>query len=229
MNAGGQPLTHCPVCRYDLTGLPENHRCPECGFEYDETMRWWPGRKPSLWPAAILVFINSWFFLLPLIYGAPLGIFTARYFLSVLFAPALVLVITILAYRNPSFLLISDKGVFLKLPPRKLQFFFWSELWVPSPAEGFLRPPDADWNRGVYGNRLVARLARILYKDLGGPHLGRPIFQKKEHAGGMRQRVAFRLFAVLNSSEASSAHRQLYDRWIRSRDTSRPLRAESVP
>jgi len=175
------------------------------------------------------VFINSWFFLLPLLYRFPLQIFTLRYVLSVLFAPALILVITVVEYRNPSFLVIADKGVLLKLGLRRLQFFPWSELWVPNPAEGLLRPPNAEWNRGVYGNRLGSRLARILGKDLGGPHLGRPIFQKKEHADGMRQRVAFRLFAVLNSSEASSAHRQLYDRWIRSRDTSRPPRAESVP
>ena len=32
------PLRHCPHCRYDLTGLPRNHRCPECGQPYDETM-----------------------------------------------------------------------------------------------------------------------------------------------------------------------------------------------
>jgi hypothetical protein len=29
-------LTTCPVCQYDLAGLPRAHRCPECGFEYDE-------------------------------------------------------------------------------------------------------------------------------------------------------------------------------------------------
>jgi hypothetical protein len=31
-------LHWCPRCNYDLTGLPAAHRCPECGFEYDETM-----------------------------------------------------------------------------------------------------------------------------------------------------------------------------------------------
>lgn len=29
-------LTHCPACGYDLAGLPANHACPECAFEYDE-------------------------------------------------------------------------------------------------------------------------------------------------------------------------------------------------
>jgi hypothetical protein len=42
---GGQPLTQCPMCAYSLTGLPENHVCPECGFAYDETMRIWRAVK----------------------------------------------------------------------------------------------------------------------------------------------------------------------------------------
>lgn len=25
----------CPLCDYDLTGLPAEHTCPECGFKYD--------------------------------------------------------------------------------------------------------------------------------------------------------------------------------------------------
>ena len=167
MNTSGQPITRCPVCRYDLTGLPKHHRCPECGFEYDETMRWWPGRKPSLWPAAIILFINSWFFLLPLIYGAALQIFTPRYVLSLLLVPALLLIITIVGYRNPSFLVIANKGVFLKLALRRLQFFPWPELWVPNPAEGLLRPPDAEWNRGVYGNGVSSTAQSKLKRSVG--------------------------------------------------------------
>ncbi len=28
----------CPRCGYDLAALPRRHRCPECGFAYDESM-----------------------------------------------------------------------------------------------------------------------------------------------------------------------------------------------
>jgi len=29
-------VLRCPQCNYDLAHLPRNHRCPECGFAYDE-------------------------------------------------------------------------------------------------------------------------------------------------------------------------------------------------
>lgn len=29
-------ITHCPVCRYLLVGLPTYGHCPECGFSYDK-------------------------------------------------------------------------------------------------------------------------------------------------------------------------------------------------
>ena len=34
-------LDRCPVSNYDLTGLPLEHRCPECGFAYDEHTQVW--------------------------------------------------------------------------------------------------------------------------------------------------------------------------------------------
>ncbi len=31
-------LARCPACAHDIDGLPTRHRCPECGFAYDERM-----------------------------------------------------------------------------------------------------------------------------------------------------------------------------------------------
>lgn len=40
-------LDRCPSCRYSLEGLPAAHRCPECGFLYDEQTRVWYAK--SFW------------------------------------------------------------------------------------------------------------------------------------------------------------------------------------
>lgn len=49
-------LDRCPVCRYSLQGLPRKHRCPECGFEYDEETRVW--RPRSFWKfGGIMLFV----------------------------------------------------------------------------------------------------------------------------------------------------------------------------
>lgn len=53
-------LDRCPVCKYDLTGLPLEHRCPECGFEYDEHTWVWR-RPPQRWRGWIVAGCASLF------------------------------------------------------------------------------------------------------------------------------------------------------------------------
>jgi hypothetical protein len=42
----GEALEVCPICRYSLRGLPAAHRCPECGFGYDEYTKVFISVKP---------------------------------------------------------------------------------------------------------------------------------------------------------------------------------------
>jgi len=39
-------LERCPRCDYDLQGLPQEHRCPECGLAYDTASRVWRPAPP---------------------------------------------------------------------------------------------------------------------------------------------------------------------------------------
>ncbi len=49
-------LSECPACDYDLRGLPIDHRCPECGFYFDNnTHVWRPGvHRATYWIICIL-------------------------------------------------------------------------------------------------------------------------------------------------------------------------------
>ena len=44
-----KPLADCPVCRYALTGLPSEHRCPECGFDDTRTLGFRPRGLLYFW------------------------------------------------------------------------------------------------------------------------------------------------------------------------------------
>lgn len=56
-------LTECPECRYSLAGLPANHRCPECGFEYYVSMEIYERRR-NLKLNLIVVLIGTAFMVL---------------------------------------------------------------------------------------------------------------------------------------------------------------------
>lgn len=55
-------LTTCPVCDYPLAGLPAAHRCPECGFEFDELTRAWRWTRPR-WMVVMLIVVVGMFVL----------------------------------------------------------------------------------------------------------------------------------------------------------------------
>ncbi len=57
----------CYRCNYSLKGLPAEHRCPECGEAYDESVRIWRAGKSPLWPAGLFLLVMlhcSWGFVI---------------------------------------------------------------------------------------------------------------------------------------------------------------------
>lgn len=143
MTAARANLTHCPACRYDLTGLPAEHTCPECGFAYDATMRYWrlrgnwapTGLMATLGPMAM----HQWFLGLQLF--APGG---GAGRLGSLRAPAVLYGLFLLAllaggiwmavrYFQYSFAAISDRELIFRRPGGRPVHYPLSELRVEGP------------------------------------------------------------------------------------------------
>jgi len=133
MSETGQPTTECPVCRYNLTGLPKNHRCPECGFEYDETMVVWKTRL-SGWTAwglpafVILVWSNSMW--------RQLGRYLSNrgnpdwfHIGTGLLLPATV-VFWVLAVRRGGIVVFGKEGFSYRFPFGRLRMFRWDEVTI---------------------------------------------------------------------------------------------------
>lgn len=56
-------LKRCPVCGYDLSGLPAAHVCPECGFNYEKQLfELKMHRKPLRIGSKLVVFGIAFFF-----------------------------------------------------------------------------------------------------------------------------------------------------------------------
>jgi len=164
----GQPLTHCPVCKYDLTGLPKNHRCPECGFEYDETMLVWYARRPSWWGAIVWLFVLGLMGFIPLgivfvlsartlgspILPAPLISGAIQRLLVLTLAWSPIILATVVGRRKPAFVVVADDALYTRSVFGARRKFSWEHLAVPPCAE------DADetnarridfHSRSVYG------------------------------------------------------------------------------
>jgi|CXWL01.1.fsa_nt_gi hypothetical protein len=212
MNASGEPITTCPVCRYDLTGLPKNHTCPECGFEYDESMRIWIAPKLG-WILTVISLMPQVLFLGMFVYfGTKVRIPAYVYALvcfGALLVPCLLLVLTILDRRRRSFMVVSNKGLHLG-DVRKLEFTPWNELTVPPPSESWLRRPieSAPLSRK---QRFQSWLSlRVLTRDLGGFNFHRTIFKK-----GAWQKPLRLQFGSCNAKTRRAAYDDLYKRWLR--------------
>ncbi|MDO8630648.1 MAG: hypothetical protein Q7R41_09140 [Phycisphaerales bacterium] len=137
MKSDGEPITKCSVCRYDLTGLPRNHRCPECGFEYDETMRVWRGdyKAPWYWifvaffGLLLVVHVTKW-----LKSGLLLGAGQEFKVLGDILYIILYVSLALLGRPN-SYIVATVNGLTYKNPLCSVRFVPWDQIDFPDRAK----------------------------------------------------------------------------------------------
>lgn len=226
-----QPLTHCPVCKYDLTGLPTDHRCPECGFEYEESMRLWVAPALPRWTT-----VMRWFVLVsfPFAMGSMLAYektgrvplptelvyraWPVFVFWYVLFTPFFILPEYIMR-KCPSLLVLGKEGLFFRRPFNKPQKYRWAELVLSGWAVDHLRAED------LTGKRLKRPIRFKLLRCLQGTAVGIggwPLFRiaKKNH--GKPDQVILLPWVVRGLPDREDLQRAVYDRWKRGREDGVP-------
>ncbi len=128
MNGG--PIQVCPVCNYDLQSLPRNYRCPECGFEYEETMRVWVVSTHLAFKIiaySLLGFSTLMLFVSILHHG-----FTARmrgfFFVPLILFLSSLIVAFVLGGWLRGFIVVGKHGVTHKYGLQKMAFRAWNEV-----------------------------------------------------------------------------------------------------
>lgn len=174
MSVSGEPITQCPVCRYDLAGLPKKHICPECGFEYEETMRIWCAEKPSVKSLLVLsIFLLLYIFTLASIVrfikkGSPFfpwQFWSANWFLLTVCYLLIILVPSLIWYFSrrlpPAFVIVArDSLCISSLPLGGLLRLEWKDIELQGwEAQQFTSPIARcrNWIRmkGELGFRIV--------------------------------------------------------------------------
>lgn len=147
----GEPITHCPICRYDLPGLPPNHRCPECGFEYDESMRIWrPGRTLRQFPAIPLLVMGLVFTLVPalaLIIWLPTTMSWGWVLFLVAINPVCYALTTIVHFekRNHSFVIVCPHALMYNRPFGRNSIVPWANIKLNKRADSVLQLRGGVW------------------------------------------------------------------------------------
>jgi len=119
--------TLCPRCDYELSNLPPEHQCPECGLSYDGNTRVWFA-SPARWPTVVMMVIA----------GIPLTVFGLLFLLGggstrilSMASTSLMFVICLLRFRRMKnqILAITPAGiVFRSMNQARRQFAPWEEI-----------------------------------------------------------------------------------------------------
>jgi len=181
-HTSGEPLTNCPACRYDLTGLPADHRCPECGFEYDETTIMWHGSR-RWWITAFLWVVLLCMLAAIVIDLSGLSRFTgdprAR-FVGVAFAVGVLWLVFDWYWSRPFVAMAKYGIVFRDIGRRRIRTVAWTEFWMPEPGARMAIPP---WRVEVARRptSVLGRLKRILASERGYFHSVTRIYLPPTH------------------------------------------------
>lgn len=173
MSQRDSTILNCPICRYDLAGLPARHRCPECGFEYDESMRIW-SVPPQAWWRVGLMGVVGLAGLVAVVYFDGFRRPVGQYLLILTVATAPFVWYLLELSRGPA-LVVSDRGLLLIGGLTGPRFIPWSEVWVPDPDQRWDLPPWAlRKNDRLAG---AGRLRRVLACERGWPGYGPVVFR----------------------------------------------------
>jgi hypothetical protein len=127
---GGQPLTHCPMCAYSLTGLPEDHVCPECGFDVGAVL-FHSETPPMRWPILMVWGIGVFAVGLAFLISTPRNPGETEEVLWIAGIWCLVnLGLYVLCSKVRPFVAVTPDGVTFRRALGKVHSLRWEELYV---------------------------------------------------------------------------------------------------
>lgn len=119
-------LGKCPICSYNLRGLPSTHRCPECGWFYDAQTRIWRPLKPKVIFGGFVGLIVGSSQLVQFVFHAP-----------PLWIPACVLWVGLMSfigwrcyllYKRGQFVCVGPDGIRYRLQKAETQLILWKDI-----------------------------------------------------------------------------------------------------